>query len=158
MRKLDQIDIEILSILQKDGKTTNVSLAKQVGLSATPCLERVKALESEGFISGYSANLSASRLGLGLTVFVWVLLDRITEESLENFEASVMNIKEIQECHMVTGGYDYLLKVRVADMATYRDFLGRVLSQISGIKQTHSYPAMEEIKDSSLLSLEHLRS
>jgi len=158
MRKLDQIDIEILSILQADGKTTNVSLAKQVHLSATPCLERVKALENEGFITGYSANLSAPRLGLGMVVFVWILLDRTTEEAFENFKAAVMKVPEIQECHMVTGGFDYLLKVRVTDMTTYRSFLGHVLSNISGIKETHSYPAMEEIKDTSSLTLDHLRS
>jgi len=157
MRKLDHIDVEILSILQADGKTRNVSLAKQVNLSPTPCLERVKALENEGIITGYSANLSASRLGLGLIVFVWILLDRTAEEVFDKFGQAVMDIQEIQECHMVTGGFDYLLKVRVTDMGAYRNFLGHVLSKISGIKETHSYPVMEEIKDTTLLALDHLR-
>jgi len=156
MRKMDHIDVKILSILQADGKTTNVSLAKQVHLSTTPCLERVKALENEGFITGYSAKLSPAHLGLGLVVFIWVLLDRTTEDAFEKFKEAVLQIKEIQECHMVTGGFDYFLKVRVTDMTAYRNFLGHVLSHISGIKQTHSYPVMEEIKESSQLTLDHL--
>lgn len=157
MRKLDRTDIEILSILQDDGKKTNVALSKQINLSATPCLERVKALESDGFITGYSANLSASKLGLGLTVFIEILLDHTSEEAFQKFRASILNISQVQECHMVTGGFDYLLKVRVPDMAAYRNFLGYVLSQVPGIRETHSYPVMEEVKDSPSISLEHLR-
>ncbi len=158
MRKLDRTDIEILSILQSDGKTTNVSLSKQINLSATPCLERVKALESDGFITGYSANLSASQLGLGLTVFIEILLDHTSEEAFQKFRTAILNIPQIQECHMVAGGFDYLLKVRVPDMAAYRNFLGYVLSQVQGIRETHSYPVMEEVKDTPSISLEHLRS
>ncbi len=158
MRKLDRTDIEILSILQADGKTTNVALSKQINLSATPCLERVKALEGEGFISGYSANLSASLLGLGLTVFIEILLDRTSEDAFQNFRKAILDIPQIQECHMVAGAFDYLLKVRVPDMAAYRNFLGYVLSQVPGIRETHSYPVMEEIKDTPSISLDHLRA
>lgn len=157
MRKLDQIDIDILETLQKEGRLTNVALARQVGLSATPCLERVKSLEAEGIIAGYSAHLSAPRLGLGLTAFIEVLLERTSEETFGKFRAAVLNIPEIQECHMVAGGFDYLLKVRVADMAAYRTFLGEVLGKVPGIRETHSYAVMEEIKDSSAISLGHLR-
>jgi len=156
MHKLDQIDLDILAALQADGRTTNVTLARQVGLSATPCLERVKSLEAGGFIKGYSANLSPAALGLGLTVFVQVAIDSTSQRVFEEFRAAVLAIPEIQECHMVAGGYDYLLKVRVPDMAAYRNFLGAVLSGIPGIRETHSYPVMEEVKDTPAIALCHL--
>lgn len=156
MHKLDQIDREILAILQADGRTTNVALARQVGLSPTPCLERVKALEAEGFIEGYAARLAPAALGLGLTVFVQIGLDSTSQKVFEAFRSAVQAIPEIQECHMVAGGYDYLLKVRIPDMAAYRHFLGGVLAGIPGIRETHSYPVMEEIKDSAAIDLAHL--
>ncbi|MFT3964213.1 Lrp/AsnC ligand binding domain-containing protein [Propionivibrio sp.] len=130
---------------------------RKSNLSATPCLERVKALESDGFITGYSANLSAAQLGLNLTVFIEILLDRTSEEAFQSFRSAVLKIPQIQACHMVAGGFDYLLKVRVPDMAAYRSFLGDVLSKVPGIRETHSYPVMEEVKDSSTINLEHLR-
>lgn len=157
MHKLDQIDLDILAALQADGRITNVALAKQVGLSATPCLERVKSLEAEGLITGYVARLSASALGLGLTVFVQIAIERTSQRVFEAFREAVQAIPEIEECHMVAGGYDYLLKVRVPDMAAYRNFLGAVLSGIPGIRETHSYPVMEEVKDSATLNLGHLK-
>ncbi len=157
MHKLDQIDLDILDALQADGRITNVALAKQVGLSATPCLERVKSLEAAGLIKGYSARLSASAVGLGLTVFVQITLERTSQQTFADFQGAVQEITEIEECHMVAGGYDYLLKVRVPDMAAYRQFLGSVLAGIPGIRETHSYPVMEEVKDSAVLPLGHLR-
>lgn len=157
MHKLDQIDLDILAALQADGRITNVALAKQVGLSATPCLERVKSLEAAGLITGYVARLSASALGLGLTVFVQIAIERTSQRVFEAFREAVQAIPEIEACHMVAGGYDYLLKVRVPDMAAYRNFLGAVLSGIPGIRETHSYPVMEEVKDSATLNLGHLK-
>jgi Lrp/AsnC family leucine-responsive transcriptional regulator len=157
MYKLDQIDLDILAALQADGRITNVALARQVGLSATPCLERVKSLEAEGLITGYVARLSASALGLGLTVFVQIAIERTSQRVFDAFREAVQAIPEIEECHMVAGGYDYLLKVRVPDMAAYRNFLGAVLSGIPGIRETHSYPVMEEVKDSATLNLGHLK-
>lgn len=156
MHKLDQIDIDILSALQADGRITNVALARQVGLSPTPCLERVKSLEASGLIGGYVARLSAQSLGLGLTVFVQIAIERTSPQVFEDFRKAVQGIPEIQECHMVAGGFDYLLKVRVPDMVAYRTFLGAVLSGIPGIRETHSYPVMEEIKESCALPLTHL--
>lgn len=157
MHKLDQIDLDILAALQADGRITNVALARQVGLSATPCLERVKSLEAAGLITGYVARLSASALGLGLTVFVQIAVERTSQRVFEAFREAVQGIPEIEECHMVAGGYDYLLKVRVPDMAAYRNFLGAVLSGIPGIRETHSYPVMEEVKDAATLNLGHLK-
>ena len=156
MHKLDDIDLAILAALQGDGRITNVALARQVGLSPTPCLERVKSLEANGLIAGYAARLSAPALGLGLTVFVQIAIDRTSQQGFADFRTAVLAIREIQECHMVAGGYDYLLKVRVPDMAAYRNFLGAVLSGIPGIRETHSYPVMEEVKESAVLDLSHL--
>lgn len=153
MHKLDRIDLAILAALQIDGRITNVALARQVGLSPTPCLERVKSLEAHGFITGYAANLSAAALGLGLTVFIQISLDSTSQRVFETFRRSVFGIPEIQECHMIAGSFDYLLKVRVPDITAYRNFLGAVLSEIPGIRETHSYPVMEELKDSPALPL-----
>ncbi|MFT4172590.1 MAG: Lrp/AsnC ligand binding domain-containing protein [Rhodocyclaceae bacterium] len=157
MYKLDQIDIEILETLQREGRTTNVALAKQVGLSATPCLERVKGLEQAGIISGYAARLSAEELGLGLTVFIELTAERTSETAFADFREAILAIPEVQECYMMAGGFDYLLKVRVPDMSAYRRFLGEVLFQVPGIRETHTYPVMEEIKDTGTLSLRHLK-
>lgn len=156
MHKLDQIDRDILAALQADGRITNVALAKQVGLSPTPCLERVKSLEAAGLIRGYAAQLSPAALGLGLTVFVQIAIERTSQQVFDDFRTAVQAIPEIQECHMVAGGYDYLLKVRVPDMTAYRHFLGAVLSGVPGIRETHTYPVMEEVKESAALPLGHL--
>lgn len=156
MHKLDRIDLAILAVLQNDGRITNVALARQVGLSPTPCLERVKSLEAHGFIKGYAAILAPAALGLGLTVFIQISLDRTSQQVFDNFRRAVLAIPEVQECHMVAGGFDYLLKVRLADMTAYRNFLGAVLSGIPGIRETHSYPVMEEVKDSAALPLGQL--
>lgn len=156
MHKLDQIDRDILAALQADGRITNVALAKQVGLSPTPCLERVKSLEAAGLIRGYAAQLSPAALGLGLTVFVQITIERTSQQVFDVFRAAVRAIPEIQECHMVAGGYDYLLKVRVPDMAAYRHFLGAVLSGVPGIRETHTYPVMEEVKECAAVPLGHL--
>jgi len=154
--KLDQIDLAILATLQKDGRITNVALAKQVGLSTTPCLERVRSLEEAGFIKGYSAQLSAEKLGLGLMVFIEVSLEKTSESVFDEFRKAVLDIPEILECFMIAGGFDYLLKIRVPDMGSYRSFLGKVLSGVPGISVTHSYTVMEEVKELSALSLTHL--
>jgi len=157
MHKLDQIDLDILAALQEDGRITNVALARRVGLSPTPCLERVKALEARGLIRGYAARLAPAALGLGLTVFVQITLERTSQSVFEAFRQAVQAIPEIQECHMVAGGYDYLLKVRVPDMAAYRHFLGAVLSGVPGIRETHTYPVMEAVKESDVVPLDHLQ-
>lgn len=156
MNKLDQIDVAIIEALQRDGRTTNVALARQVGLSPTPCLERVKALEAAGVITGYAATLSTQRLGLGLTVFIEITIERSSEDAFRAFRDAVIQIPEIQECHMIAGGFDYLLKVRIPDMSAYRRFLGEVLARLPGIRETHSYTVMEEVKDSSAIDLKHL--
>lgn len=156
MKALDAIDVAILEALQRDGRMPNVALAKAVGLSATPCAERVRALEAAGVIRGYGADLDATRLGLGLTVFIEVAVDRTSEDAFRRVRDAVLAIPEVRECHMVAGGFDYLLKVRVRDMAAYRRFLGDALARVPGIRETRSYAVMEEVKDARALDLSHL--
>jgi Lrp/AsnC family leucine-responsive transcriptional regulator len=142
MKKLDAIDLRILDELQRDGRLSNVALAKSVGLSATPCAERVRAMEASGVIAGYTARLDAPRLDLGLLVFIEIAIDRTSQDAFDQFAAAITRIPQVQECHMVAGGFDYLVKVRVADMAAYRAFLGEVLSKVPGIRETHTYAVM----------------
>ncbi len=156
-RPPDAIDLAILAALQKDGRLTNVALAREVGLSPTPCAERVRALETAGIIAGYAADLDAEALGLGLMVFIEIAIDRTSEDAFDQFRRAVVAIPEIQECHMVAGGFDDLLKVRVPDMGAYRRFLGEVLSKVPGIRETHSYAVMERVKESRGLDLGHLK-
>ncbi|MGY4330006.1 Lrp/AsnC family leucine-responsive transcriptional regulator [Bradyrhizobium sp. LB7.2] len=114
--ELDRTDRKILSILQQDGRIANVELAERIGLSPTSIGERLKRLQREGFIEGYGARLNPHRLGLGLLVFVEVLLDKTTPDNFERFARAVKLAPEVLECHMVAGGFDYLVKARLADM------------------------------------------
>lgn len=158
MKKLDAIDVAILDALQCDGRLSNVALAKAIGLSPTPCAERVRALEAAGIITGYTASLDAEQLDLGLLVFIEIAIDRTSEDAFDQFRDAVLGIPQVQECHMVAGGFDYLLKVRVRDMAAYRAFLGEVLSKVPGIRETHTYAVMENVKESRTIDLSHLGS
>ncbi|AOW11590.1 ArsR family transcriptional regulator [Hydrogenophaga crassostreae] len=150
---LDRIDMRILSALQVDGRLSNLKLAETVALSPTAVLARTQRLQREGYILGYEARLNPLKLGLGMTVFVEVLLDRTTANVFDEFKAAVQVQEEIMECHMVAGGFDYLLKTRMADMAAYRAFAGSVLWQLPGVRETRTYAVMEEVKSSSRLPL-----
>jgi Lrp/AsnC family leucine-responsive transcriptional regulator len=152
-RRLDQIDVAILAELQREGRISNVTLAQRVGLSPTPCMERVRRLERQGYISGYSARLNPRLLGASLLVFVEVAMERTTLDVFEHFDQAVKKLTEVQECHMVAGGFDYLLKVRVADIDSYRTFLGNVLALLPGVRETHTYVVMEEVKSSTDIRL-----
>ncbi|MCE2690587.1 MAG: Lrp/AsnC ligand binding domain-containing protein [Rubrivivax sp.] len=151
--QLDRIDLRILDVLQRDGRISNLKLAEEVALSPTAVLARVQRLTREGFILGYGARLDPVKLGAGMLVFVEVLLDRTTPNVFEQFKAAVQVHPEILECHMVAGGFDYLLKTRSADMNAYRVFAGRVLWQLPGVRETRTYAVMEEVKSSSALQL-----
>ena len=158
MKKLDTIDLKILDELQRDGRLSNVALARRVGLSPTPCAERVRALEAAGIIAGYSARLDAQRLDLGLLVFIEIAIDRTSQDAFDQFAGAMTRIPQVQECYMVAGGFDYLVKVRVPDMAAYRAFLGEVLSKVTGIRETHTYAVMERVKESAAVDLSHMNS
>src|SRR5438045_7664732 len=145
-RPLDRIDRSRLSRLQQDGRAAVSQLAREVHLTVTPTLERVRRLESAGYIEGYFARLSPGRLGLGLLAYVEVLLDRTTPDAFERFKQVMLAHDEVMECHMVAGGFDYLLKVRVTDMESYRRFLGDRIAAVRGVQQTHTYFVMEEAK------------
>ena len=150
---IDRIDQRILSALQADARLSNLKLAEAVTLSPTAVLARVQRLTREGYILGYEARLNPLKLGRGMMVFVEVLLDRTTPNVFEQFKAAVQAQEAILECHMVAGGFDYLLKTRMADMAAYREFAGTVLWQLPGVRETRTYPVMEEVKNSTRLPL-----
>ncbi len=151
--ELDRIDIKILRCLQEDGRLSNLKLAENVALSPTAVLARVQRLTKDGYILGYEARLNPLKLGAGLMVFVEVLLDRTTPNVFEAFKAAVQVRAEIMECHMVAGGFDYLLKTRMADMSAYREFAGTVLWQLPGVRETRTYAVMEEVKNTTHLAL-----
>jgi Lrp/AsnC family leucine-responsive transcriptional regulator len=153
VRVLDRIDYKILRRLQENGRMTNADLARSVNLSPTPCLERVRRLEAEGYILDYVALLNPNRLGAGVVVFIQVQLDRTSPGVFERFKKQVNLCPEIVECHMVAGGFDYLLKVRTSSMVEYREFLGQTLAQMSDIKQTHTYVVMEQVKSTHAISV-----
>ena len=149
----DRIDLRILALLQADGRIANLKLAEAVSLSPTATLARVQRLTRDGFILGYEARLDPLKLDAGMLVFVEVLLDRTTPNVFDQFKAAVQVHPEIMECHMVAGGFDYLLKTRSADMNAYRVFAGNVLWQLPGVRETRTYPVMEEVKSTTHLAL-----
>ena len=150
---LDRIDLRILQCLQEDGRISNLKLAESVALSPTAVLARVQRLSKEGYILGYEARLNPLKLGRGMMVFVEVLLDKTTPNIFDAFKAAVQVRAEIMECHMVAGGFDYLLKTRMADMTAYREFAGTVLWQLPGVRETRTYAVMEEVKNTTQLRL-----
>ena len=148
-RLLDRIDRNILRELQINARLSYVELADKVGLSTSPCLERVKRLESGGWIESYNAKLSATKLEAALLVFVEISLHYKTGDVFKEFRESVTRWPEIQECHLVSGDFDYLLKVRIADMVAYRDLLGQIVSELPGVRDSRTLVAMETVKESS---------
>lgn len=156
MAGLDKISKKILAELQNDGRISNVDLAGRVNLSPAACLERVRKLQEAGYILGYAAQLNPELLDVSLLVFIEVVLDRTTPDVFAEFKKSVQSIPEIMECHMVAGGFDYLVKVRLKDMSAYRHFLGEVLLSLPGVKETRTYAVMEEVKEHAPLPLAQL--
>jgi len=151
LSSLDAADLRILRILQQDGRITNQELARQAGLSPASCFDRVKRLRERGIILGYTALLDPHQLGSALMIFVEVLLDRTTDDVFSAFAEHVRKVPQVLECHMVAGGFDYLLKVRVADMTAYRAFLGNILAAMPGVRETRTYAVLEEVKSTTQL-------
>ncbi|MCO8146167.1 Lrp/AsnC ligand binding domain-containing protein [Rhodovulum tesquicola] len=147
---LDRHDRAILDILAGEGRIPVAELARRIGLSKTPTLARMRRLEEAGIITGYRAMLNPIRLGLAHVAFVEVRLSDTREAALRAFNAAVRAIPEIEECHMIAGGFDYLLKVRTADMARYREVMAVRLSGLPHVANTSTHVAMEAVKDAGL--------
>lgn len=152
-RSLDDVDRRLLSVLQVDGRITNAELAKRCNLSPAACHERVRRLRARGVIAGFAALLDPAKVDRALLIFVEVVLDRTTDEAFEAFARAVARSSEIMECHMVAGGFDYLIKARVRDMEAYRAFLGDILVRMPGVRETRTYAVLEEVKNTVRLSL-----
>lgn len=151
--RLDRIDIRILELLQTDGKISNIKLAEMVNLSPTAALARVQKLTKEGFILGYEARLDPVLLNNAFVVFVEIVIDKTTPNVFEVFTDAIRQIPEIVECHMISGGFDFVVKIRCANMDEFRRISGQVLWQLPGIKETRSYPVMEVIKETQHIKL-----
>jgi len=150
---LDVIDRKILSALQRDGRITMTDLARQVGLSKTPVAARVRALEAAGVIAGYRAILSPIKLGLTHITYVEVRMTDTREKALAQFNAAVRRIDEVEECYMIAGGFDYLLKVRSTDMRHYRAVMSEKLSTLPHVASTSSYVSMEAVVEQSEITI-----
>ena len=154
--KLDAIDRRILSALQRDARLTNVELAEEVGLSPSPCLRRVRALEKAGVIRGYHASLDRAGLSLGLTVFVSVKIERHQDASAAAFREAVAVLPDVISCHLVSGEADFLLQVVVPDLAAYERLLVGRLLKLPSVSDIRSNFAIQTVKSEGPLPLSHL--
>ena len=148
---LDQFDRAILKWLALDGRLPVTELATKVGLSKTPCQVRVKRLQADGYILGFRAMLNPGKLGLEHIAFVEVRLTSTTESALKAFNTAVQRVPEIEQCHMIAGAFDYLLKVRTSDIRSYREVLGEVISALPHVAGTSTHVSMEAVKDGAVL-------
>ncbi len=153
MPELDRLDRKILDALQRNGRMTMTELGEQIGLSTSPCSERVRRLERQGVITGYHARVDPQAIGKTLLVFVEITLSSKSGEVFEAVRRELLHMPEVLECHLVSGSFDYLVKARLHAMSEYRDLLGSILKKIPVPAQSHSYVVMEEVKESSYLSL-----
>lgn len=153
LKTIDRIDRNILVELQKNGRLSNVELSRRVGLSPTPCLERVKRLELEDYILGYSAILNPHKLDAALLVIVEITLTKTSPDVFDEFSKAVQKLDVIQECHLVSGNFDFLLKTRVSDMLAYRTLLGETLLRLPSVSESRTYVVMEEVKSTNFLPI-----
>lgn len=152
-KPLTRIDKNILTQLQANGRISYVDLAAEVGLSTSACIERVRRLERGGYIKGYTALLNPVLLDAPILVYVEVTLEKVAADAFTEFGRAVLDLPQILECHMVSGNFDYLLKIRIRNMPSYRDLLGRILQELPGIRDTNSYVVMDELKETCQLQL-----
>jgi len=150
---LTDADRRILKVIQSEGRITNQELSQRCGLSPSACFDRLKRLREQGYILGFHALLDPTKLDRALLIFIEVLMDRTTGDVFKEFAASVSAMPEILECHMVAGGFDYLIKVRVRDMEAYRLFLAETLVHMPGVRETRTYAVLEEVKNVTNLPL-----
>jgi Lrp/AsnC family leucine-responsive transcriptional regulator len=151
MHPLDRIDRKILNVLQQNGRIAMTDLAQQVGLSATPCADRVRRLERDGVITGYHAHVAPKALGRSLLVFLEIKLSAKSDDVFEKIKQELQRMPDILECHLVSGDFDYLVKARIPDMQDYRALLGDILQRLPASAQSRSYVVMEEIKETLCL-------
>lgn len=151
MHEFDRVDRKILDILQRDGRISITDLAQAVGLSATPCAERVRRLERNGVITGYHARVSPQALGKTLLVFLEIKLSAKSDAVFEKIRKELDGMPEVMECHLVSGDFDYLVKARLAEMNDYRRLLGDILQRLPASAESRSYVVMEEIKETFYL-------
>jgi len=149
--ELDRHDRRLLRLLQREGRLPVTAIAGRIELSPNATSERMRRLQRDGVIEGYAARVSPAALNRSLLVFIEVKLDRTTDDVFETFARAAREADDVLECHMVAGGFDYLLKARVADMDAYRRFLSASLLTLPGVRETHTYAVMEEIKGSGPL-------
>lgn len=149
--KLDKIDMKILHALSRDARITITDLSQEVGLSKTPCNTRLKKLEKEGVILGYRALLDPIKMGLDHIAFVEVQLSDTRAKALAEFNEAVCKLPEVEQCHMIAGGFDYLLKIRTQDIKSYRHILGEKLSTLPHLEQSSTYVSMEAVKEDVIL-------
>ncbi|MAB42065.1 MAG: AsnC family transcriptional regulator [Pseudomonadales bacterium] len=152
-RELDRIDRHILQLLQEEGRMSYVELGERVGLSTTPCMERVKRLEREKFILGYGARLNPQKLQANLLVFVEISLYSKSADIFDDFRRAAIKLPHVLECHLVSGDFDYLIKARISEMASYRKLLGDILLRLPGVRESKSYIVMEELKETLALPI-----
>ncbi|MDN5842365.1 MAG: Lrp/AsnC ligand binding domain-containing protein [Alcaligenaceae bacterium] len=149
---LDKIDRHILDLLQENGRISMTELADTVGLTVTPCIERVRRLERDGIITGYHARVLPSALDAGLLVFVEITMSSKSERTFEDFRREVLRVPEVQECHLVSGDFDYMVKARIKEISQYRNLLGTILLRLPGVTQTKSCVVMEEVKETLFIA------
>lgn len=152
-RELDRIDRHILQLLQEEGRMSYVELGERVGLSTTPFMERVKRLEREKFILGYGARLNPQKLQANLLVFVEISLYSKSADIFDDFRRAATKLPHVLECHLVSGDFDYLIKARISEMASYRKLLGDILLRLPGVRESKSYIVMEELKETLALPI-----
>ena len=150
MEELDRYDNAILNAITANGRITITDLAETIHLSKSPTQARLRRLEAAGYITGYTAQLDPVKLGLAHIAFVEVKLDDTREAALQAFNAAVLKIPEIEQCHMIAGNFDYLLKVRASDMQAYRAVLGSRISALPNVAQTSTHVVMEAVKEDAL--------
>ncbi|MDB5730912.1 MAG: transcriptional regulator [Variovorax sp.] len=154
MIELDRIDRKILDILQRQGRISMTELAGEIGLSTSPCSERVRRLEREGVITGYHARIDPQALGKTLLVFVEITLSSKSGDVFDKVRNELLHMPEVMECHLVSGGFDYLIKARLRAMSEYRHLLGDLLRKLPVTAESHSYVVMEEVKESLYLPMD----
>jgi Lrp/AsnC family leucine-responsive transcriptional regulator len=154
MADLDRIDLKILDNLQRDGRISMTELAERIGLSTSPCSERVRRLERSGVITGYHARVDPTAIGKTLLVFIEITLSAKSGDLFDKVRNELLNLPEVLECHLVSGGFDYLIKARLRGMDEYRHLLGNLLKNLPVSAESRSYVVMEEVKESLFIPVD----